>query len=340
MGSYPPESFIDLGLNKETRLEFIQGLIVPNSRFFIRNHGATPIIDPKAYRLKIEGSAITRPLELTLDDLLRMPSRSVLSYVECAGNGRSFFRDFLGRPAEGGQWRLGAIGVAEWTGVPLAEVLERAGVQANAVDVLLEGLDGPKVNRPIPIEKALDSNTILAYSMNGEAIPPDHGFPVRALTPGWVGINNIKWIGRIQVENRRILVTTNTTTYILDGPDYPEKPPVTLQSMKSAIALPWPAALPVGARTIRGFAWSPRGKIAKVEYSLDGGKTWALATLHEPNQLYAWVRWSFPWEAKPGSYTITTRATDEKWNTQPDKILWNRLGYLYNAVVGHPVKVV
>ncbi|MBI2866401.1 MAG: sulfite oxidase [Chloroflexi bacterium] len=323
----------------ESPLELLQGLTTPIPLFFLRNHGATPRIDDREWRLRVEGDAVERPLELTYEDILALPSRSVLRWVECAGNGRSFFSLFQGRPASGGQWRLGAISVAEWAGVPLANVLEMAGVKNNAVDVLLEGGDGPKVRRPIPLEKALDAGTLLAYAMNGEPLPPDHGFPLRAIVPGWVGVSNIKWLVRIEVSSQKVQTPFNTSSYILDGPDYPEKPAVTLQTLKSAVALPWEGTLPRGRHTVRGFAWSPHGRIARVEYSLDGGKTWGTARLEEPNLPYVWVRWSFPWEAPLGRHTIMTRATDEAGNTQPDSVLWNAQGYLYNAVVPHPVQV-
>ncbi|MBI2909532.1 MAG: sulfite oxidase [Chloroflexi bacterium] len=323
----------------ETPLDQVQGLITPTPLFFLRNHVATPIIDVKTWRLKVEGSAVEKPMELTFDDLLNLPSRSQLSWVECAGNGRSFFDKFGGKVAQGGQWRLGGISVAEWTGVPLSEVLKKAGVKSNAVDVLLEGLDQAKVGRPIPIKAAMEPHVMLAYSMNGESLPPDHGFPVRAIVPGWIGVANIKWLGHIAVEDKPVKTRFNTDLYIMKGPDYPYQPSLSLQNIKSAVALPWEATLKAGSRIVRGFAWSAYGKIAKVEHSLDGGKTWKPAVLLEPNTPFVWARWEFPWQAAPGNHTIMIRATDEKGNAQPDKVPWNEQGYLYNAVISHPVKV-
>ncbi len=325
--------------NYESPLHLVKGFLTPVPLHFVRTHDPVPRLRLEEWRLRVEGNAVERPVELTFGDLLKLPSRSVICFIECAGNGRSFFADLLGRPAEGGQWRLGAISVSEYTGVPLAAVLELAGLRPDARDVLIEGLDQLKINRPIPIEKALDPNTILAYAMNGADIPPDHGYPVRAVVPGWVGINSIKWVGRIEVSNQPIKVATNTTSYILDGPDYPDKPPVTTQNVKSAVALPWDATLPAGRHLIRGFAWSGQGRVIKVEYSLDEGKTWTQATIREPVLPLTWVRWEFVWDARPGKYTIRVRATDERGNTQPDTVPWNRLGYLFNAVVPHPVTV-
>lgn len=340
---FPPEVFIDHGINQETRLETLRGYLTPASRFFVRNHSATPALDLATWRLRVEGNAVERPLELTFDELLRLPSRSVICYVECAGNGRVFFKEQLGRVASGTQWRLGAIGVAEWTGVPLAAVLAEARVKPDTprdlLNVLIEGLDSVKVNRPISLAKALEEDTLLAYAMNGEPLPPDHGFPVRAIVPGWVGINNIKWVGRIEVRDRTIDVPTTTATYVLEGPDYPTKVPLRLQTLKSALALPWPAALRAGRHRLRGFAWAPTGRIARVEVSLDRGASWQPAALREPNLPRAWVRWEFEWEARPGEHVLMTRATDERGETQPATIPWNRQGYGYNAVVPHPVRV-
>jgi DMSO/TMAO reductase YedYZ molybdopterin-dependent catalytic subunit len=336
------EIFIDHGINQETRLETLRGYLTPASHFFVRNHTATPVLDARTWRLRIEGNAVERPFELSFDELLRLPARSVTCFVECAGNGRGFFKDVMGKVASGTQWRQGAIGVAEWTGVPLGAVLEMARVRRDTprdiLNVLVEGLDSVKVNRPMSLAKALEDDTLLAYAFNGEAVPPDHGFPVRAIVPGWVGINNIKWVGRIEVRDSVIDVPTTTKTYVLEGPDYPGKVVLREQTIKSAVALPWAATLPAGRRRVHGFAWSPAGQISKVEYSLDGG-AWQPATLREPNIARAWTRWDFEWDARPGDHVILTRATDDRGNTQPASIPWNAQGYGYNVPVRHPVKV-
>jgi DMSO/TMAO reductase YedYZ molybdopterin-dependent catalytic subunit len=342
----PSELFIHHGTNQEMRWEAMygRGYLMPNALFFIRNHDPSPAIDVKTWQLKVEGPGVARPLELTYDQILRLPSKSVVRYVECAGNGRGFFKEVLGKPAKGTQWRLGAYGVAEWTGVPLQEILDRAKIKRSAVDVMPSGLDVRKIERPMSVAKALEDDTLLVYAMNGDVLPADHGFPVRVLVPGWIGIANIKWVGRLVVSEEPIFVDKNTKDYVLIGPDFPEKPPakgpiLTLQTLKSAIALPWPATLSAGHNVIRGYAWSPHGKIAKVEYSVDGGKTWAAVSLREPNVPRAGVRWEFAWDAKPGDYAVMTRATDEKGNTQPEKVRWNELGYEFSAVIRHPVKV-
>jgi DMSO/TMAO reductase YedYZ molybdopterin-dependent catalytic subunit len=342
----PPEQFFDYGSNKEMRWEqlYPRGYVVPNELFFVRNHTRTPRIEVSTWRLRIEGSGVQRPLELTYDELLAMPSISVLRSIECAGNGRSFFEAAYGKKPQGTQWKLGAIGVAEWTGVPLSTILDRAGLKRSARDVMPQGLDDLLVRRPMSITKALAEDTIVAYAMNGEPLPPDHGFPVRVLTPGWIGVANIKWVGRIEVSEEALYSHWNTETYVLIGPDYPLTPPaqgpvLSSQSIKSALELARDGSLLAGRYLIRGRSWSPFGKIAKVEYSLDQGKTWRQARLREPNIARAWVRWDFDWEAAAGRYVIQTRATDAEGHTQPPWVPWNEQGYLYNAVVDHPVTV-
>jgi len=184
--------------------------------------------------------------------------------------------------------------------------------------------------------------------MNGDIIPPDHGFPARELVPGWVGVNSIKWVGKITVSQTPIRTEKNTTNYVLIGPDYTPPaspalgPAVTTQVIKSACCLPFPATLSAGSQKITGYAWSPFGKIAKVVVSLDGGKSFQNALLTGSNIERAGSRWEFTFNAVPGDMTITPRATDDKNNTQYDvsQQKWNQLGYLFGAMVPHPVKVV
>ncbi|MBM3221651.1 MAG: sulfite oxidase [Candidatus Rokubacteria bacterium] len=339
----PSDIFISHGINLETRLETLRGYLTPASHFFVRQHAATPSLDPKTWRLRVEGDALERPLDLGFDDLLRLPSRSVIAFVECAGNGRGFFKEFMGKVASGTQWRSGGIGVAEWTGVPLGAVLEMAKVRKETprdiLNVLIEGLDSVKVSRPISLAKAFEEDTLLAYAFNGEPVPPDHGFPVRAIVPGWVGINNVKWVGRVEVRTTTIDVPTTTKSYVLEGPDYPREIVLREQTIKSAVALPWGATLRAGVQRVRGFAWSPAGRISRVEVSVDRGATWQPATLREPNIPRAWARWDVEWDARPGEHVILTRAVDDHGNTQPASIPWNAQGYGYNVPVPHPVKV-
>jgi DMSO/TMAO reductase YedYZ molybdopterin-dependent catalytic subunit/mono/diheme cytochrome c family protein len=347
----PGQFFIPIGgANYETRLEKVVdwGYQTPDSLFFVRSHENTPFVDVANWRLVVKGDGIDNPLELSFDDILALPAVKVTRYLECAGNGRSFYASQMNKPAQGGQWHFGAYGVAEWTGVPLSEILKRAKIRKGAIQVMATGLDGPKIERPISVDKAMQDDVILAYLMNGDLLPRDHGFPVRTIVPGWVGINSIKWVGAITVSEKPIWTDKNTNNYVFIGPDYtppqgsPAKgPPVNEQVMKSAVALPWPAYLKPGKQTIKGMAWSPNGTIAKVEVSLDGGKTWQPAKLGTPNTEKAGVPWTLDADLKEGQATVTPRATDDKGNVQYDvsKQKWNQQGYVYGAYVPHPVIV-
>jgi DMSO/TMAO reductase YedYZ molybdopterin-dependent catalytic subunit len=296
--------------------------------------------------LSVEGDGINTPLSLSYDDLFNLPSTKVTRYVECAGNGRSFYDSILDNPAQGGQWHLGAYGIAEWVGVRLSEILGRAGVKSDAVDVMPVGLDSTGVARPMPVARAMEDDTLLAYMMNGDILPIDHGFPVRTLVPGWVGVSSVKWVGKLVVSTTKLYTDKNTTSYVLVGPGYqPEGqalgPAVTTQTMKSALCLPWPAALKAGQQKVVGYAWSPAGKIAKVDVSLDGGGTFQGASLVGPNIERAGTRWEFSFNASSGLTSITPRATDDQGNVQypASEQKWNQMGYVFGAMVPHPVTV-
>ena len=342
-----PAPFILHPTNLETPLSSLEGLFTPNELFFVRNHATTtPILDPVSFRLRIEGDAIPRPLELSLAELKEMPSRSVVAYLECAGNWRSFFGSVLGRTARGGPWGTGGVGCATWTGVPLGELLTRAGVRADAVEVLLTGADEVEVNRPMPIAKALDRDTILAYKMNGVDLPPDHGSPLRGLVPGWVASNSVKWLTRIDVSTETQWVRNNTSSYVLIGDEWPaeryapaEGGPVTPQTIKSTLALDWPAEVTAGRQVLKGFAYSPHADVVSVEWRLDDDEEWRAASLVSPAIQYAWRRFEIEWEAVAGPHMIRTRATDAAGNTQPDVVPFNESGYLLNIPLPHPIEV-
>jgi DMSO/TMAO reductase YedYZ molybdopterin-dependent catalytic subunit len=229
----------------------------------------------------------------------------------------------------------------------LREVLERAGITRRAVDVMPEGLDPAvagqgRVRRPLPVEKALD-DVLVAYEMNGEPLPPDHGAPARLIVPGWVGVANVKWLGRIEVSDRPLYSPWNTTQYRMTGPGYPpDSPPLTDQAVKSAFTgLPFGATLAAGrTHVLTGRSWSGRGPIRRVEVSTDGGRTYRAARLHGPNLPHAWVRWSLPFTpTRPGARELRARATDAHGRVQPDSVPFNTGGYLFWAVVRHPVTV-
>jgi DMSO/TMAO reductase YedYZ molybdopterin-dependent catalytic subunit len=342
-----PAAFIQHPTNLETRLELLDGVITPNELFFVRNHAPTPVIDATTWRLRLDGDGLRRPLELSLDDLRTLPAESLVAYVECAGNWRSFWEPLVGRTASGGQWGTGGISCAELQGPTLASVLERAGgVAADAVDVDLVGLDDGAFSRPMPIARALDPTTLLALSMNGEPLPPDNGFPVRAIVPGWVGSSSVKWLGRVRVSTPEIWSKNNTTSYVLIGPEWPPEQyapadgaPITTGVVKSALALPRPARLSPGIHRIRGFAYSPHGPIGSIEWSDDGGATWRAASILEPVHPLAWQRFEFEWNAPAGTRTLLTRATDVAGDAQPNAQPFNEKGYLLNIVLPHRVEV-
>ncbi len=343
-----PDPFIQRKLGLEARLENMQGTITPNRFFFVRNNSKSLDLDAQAWRLAIDGDAVAQPVELTYDDIRQMPSTTLTAYLECAGNHRAMFGLLNGREASGTQWERGAVSNGEWTGVSLGSVLELAAVDmSRARSVLLVGLDreSPEggFRRSMSIEKATDPDTLLAYGLNGGVLPRDHGYPLRAVVPGWVGSSWIKWIGGIVVSTEPAWTRNNTTSYVLIGDDYPpegqaEGAPVTEQSIKSALALPWPAQLPAGAHLIHGFAHSP-DPLAKVEWSTNSGATWTPATLHSPNGRHSWARFEFSWSPNAGDYTVMTRATDVAGNTQPDSVPFNEKGYLFNQPLPHPITV-
>ncbi|MFD9327852.1 sulfite oxidase [Streptomyces sp. NPDC060065] len=352
----PDDWFTARGTNAETKFASLAGTgyHTPNDHFFVRNHTATPLLDAEAWTLTLWGDGLAReePVEFTLDDLKRLPATTRTAFVECAGNGRSFFTTQQGQSVSGTAWTLGAIGTARWKGVRLAEVLRRAGLTDRAVDVLPRGLDAEyvtadgtnlgHVRRPLPLSKALD-DVLLAYEMNGEPLPPDHGHPVRVLVPSWVGIASIKWVGDIEVSAQPLYSPWNTDFYRLFGAAYPDggSAPLTRQTLKSAFELAWNASLPAGTgHRLTGRSWSGAGGVVRVDVSTDGGATWKRARLYDVPRRAGWVRWSTDWRpTTPGTYTLLARATDTTGRTQPETTVVNTQGYLFDAVVRHPVQV-
>ncbi|MBA2376025.1 MAG: sulfite oxidase [Rubrobacter sp.] len=350
----PPERFIDYraedpsqnhpvkdpGYNAEMRWRATTSsaeYLTPTENFFVRSHAPTPFIDAATWELKIEGPSLGKSLGLGYGDLLGLPSVSITKALECAGNGRVFFDENHGREAPGTPWRLGAVGVAEWTGVPLREILERANMKPSARDIMAGSLDGAGMRRPLPVEKALD-DAIVAYGMNGEPLMPDHGFPARLIVPGWAAVASVKWLGRLFVSDERLFSPWNTEQYVLTG-DGHDGSPVTRQVVKSALELAWNAEIPAGENTIRGRSWSPTASIARVECALDG-EEWREAAIEAPNLPGAWATWSFSVNLSPGGHTLRVRATDTDGDTQPEEPPFNDLGYLYGGVVGFPIRAI
>lgn len=355
----PPELFYDYGSNAEMRWEAMtgQGYLVPVDRFFVRDHTSTPLIDADAWRLRLFGSGLRgaptadSPIELSYGQLRDLPAVSLTAFVECAGNGRRFYTTQQNQSVSGTPWKLGAVGVAQWRGVRLSTVLRQAGLTRTSVDVMPEGLDPTfvsggvdlgHVRRPLPVQKAM-RDVLLAYEMNGQTLPPDHGYPVRLIVPAWVGISSIKWVGRIEVSDTPLFSPWNTQFYRLFGPEYPpEGAPVSHQVIKSAFELAWNAQLAAGqSHLLRGRSWSGTGPIRRVEVSTDGGTVWRRAAPLGPNVPDAWQRWQLPWRpTAPGPYALLARATDVTGTTQPDHSAYNTMGYLFDAIVRHPVVVV
>ncbi len=273
--------------NLEFPFSTLDSFITPNEKFFIRSHFAIPKLETDSWRLKIEG-AVDQALEINYDELLSMPSRTIVAMLECAGNSRVF----LVPQANGTQWELGAVGNAEWTGVPLKAVLERAGLHPDAVEVVLEGADTgeskeePKTSgiihfaRSLPLGKALDPEVLLVYRMNGVQLPQFHGFPVRAIVPGWYSMASVKWLTRIVVTTRPFngYFQSSEYSYWTRSNELPTLMPVTEIEIKAAIARPaMHEVVPANADyRMHGAAWTGESEVTKVEVSIDGGQTWDL----------------------------------------------------------------
>src|SRR5579883_2226288 len=305
--------------NSETPLESIHGWVTPNSLFFVRNHFETPAIDLPSWRLRIEG-CVNRPVELTWEQVMALPQRSVFATVECAGNGRSFLQTRV----PGVQWGAGAIGHAEWTGVPLCRVLEEAGVRPDAMEVLFEGCDrGSESDHPepmhfarsLPLAKALDRDTLLATRMNGELLSPSHGFPLRLFVPGWYGVASVKWLRRIEVLDRPFHGYYQSVKYTVQRqtPRGQEMVVVGPMAVKSELIRPTAGAeLGIGTNRLFGVAWAGEEAVGRVEVSTDGGRTWNPADLIGQRTPYCWTMWEYLWEvAEPGDYELLIRAVSE-----------------------------
>lgn len=345
----PADKFRTLGTNRETLFEALKGVgyVTPASLFFIRNHTSTPRIDATTWKLSIEGPGVVNPRTFTLDQLNALPQITLTRFIECAGNGRSFYDTQQGQAGAGTAWRLGAIGVGEWTGVRLSDLLSLAGLKNSAVDILPQGLDdvfaaaGIRPSRPLPIQRAVDDDVLVVTKLNGEPLPPDHGFPARLLVPGWIGIANIKWLGSITVSEQPLFNYFNTTQYTFRGGNYTEPYPLlSTQVVKSAFELPFPATLNAGVKLITGRSWSAYGKISRVEVSFNDGNTWTRAIIKPSgNDSQAWAEWQVQWRATAGNYGLKARAFDEYGNTQPVTTPFNSNGYQFDAIVRHPVKI-
>jgi DMSO/TMAO reductase YedYZ molybdopterin-dependent catalytic subunit len=322
-------------LNAETPLELHEGIITPNERFYVRNHNAIPSPPPT---LVVDG-AVEAPLSLTMAQLRELSPRSLVATLECAGNGRAF----LDPPVEGEQWRLGAVSTARWTGVPLRAVLDLAGVDRDAPEVLCAGADAgsPKeagrplaFERSLPMAKALHADTLLAYEMNDVPVPTTHGGPLRLVVPGWYGMASVKWLARISALRGPFGGFYQRDRYVVDGAPLREIEPRAI-----VIAPADGATVSRGtAVRIRGFAWSGRAPIEAVEVATDGGGSWQAAMLDVSDSIAAWRPWELSWTPeRSGTVAIIPRARDAR-GAQPLAPRRNPLGYANNAA--RPVRVI
>jgi DMSO/TMAO reductase YedYZ molybdopterin-dependent catalytic subunit len=317
--------------NLEFPFASLDGFLTPTEQFYVRTHFYAPKLDPKSWRLKIEG-AVSNPVEIDYDELVKMPSHTLTAVLECSGNSRIFLKP----PQNGIRWELGGVSNAEWTGVRLADVLERAGVKKDAVEVIAEGADKGEVKPPspatpgvipfsrsLPLAKARQPEVLLAYKMNGKELTPAHGAPVRLLVAGWYGMASIKWLNRLIVTKQPFHGYFQTFMYSLwdRSQGVPSLVPVRDIQVKSEIARPMLGeVVPSKSRyRVFGAAWAGSSAAAKVEVSCDGGKSWHEAKLLDEAAPFTWRRWEHQWPTpeKSGPCILMARARDAQGRTQP-----------------------
>ena len=319
-----------------------KGWITSNDAHYVRSHLSVPNVELNNWNLTVEGE-VNRPLKLTMRDIRGFQEVTRTVTLECSGNGRAF----ADPPVAGLQWEKGAVGTARWTGIPLRDVLMKAQVQPNAKHVILNGADMPiravpDFVRSIPIEKAMHPDTILAYRMNGAALPVLHGFPLRLIVPGWEAAASTKWIVHIQISEAEASGFFMQTAYRI--PNRPIAPgtlvdpkdtiPYTALSVKSIFTSPLDGAMvPMGSSIqLRGFAWAGEADITQVDVSTDAGSTWNIAVLDNDKARYTWRRFRYLWKPPAAkSFVVMSRATDSQGRTQPMVASWNPSGYLYNV---------
>jgi sulfane dehydrogenase subunit SoxC len=295
----------------------LNGMITPSGLHYERSHSGIPDINPDAHRLVIHG-LVKRPLVFTLDDLARYPLTSRIAFLECAGNSGILFQK---EPAPVNIQAIhGLLSCSEWTGVKLSVLLEEAGVDPQAKWLLAEGADAAGMSRSVPLEKALDDAMIALYQ-NGERVRPSNGYPVRLLLPGFEGNMNVKWLRRIKLTEGPTMTKDETSKYTITLPSGKSLQFVFPLEAKSVITHPSPGLTMrgPGLYEISGLAWSGYGKIAKVEVSADGGKSWGLAALQEPVLSKALTRFRMPWRWDGAPVTLQSRSTDESGYVQPDR---------------------
>jgi sulfane dehydrogenase subunit SoxC len=347
----PEISLDELQLSQRNHGMQLEGLrydVTPAGMHYLLIHFDVPEADHARWSLSI-GGLVDRPMALSMTDLRARPMTTVPVTMECAGNGRARLTP---RPISQ-PWLTEAIGTAEWTGTPLRAVLDETGIRDEATELVFTGADRgiqgeveQDYQRSLTIADAMRDEVLLVYEMNGAPLPPQHGYPLRLLVPGWYGMTNVKWLTGIIAVDERFEGYQQTAYRFRQRPE-DEGEPVTRMRPRSLMI---PPGIPdfmtrrrfvqAGAVELAGRAWSGLGRIERVEVSADGGASWADATLGEPASPYAWTPWTFRWNAaQPGEYELSPRATDASGNTQPLEQPWNLHGFANNMVQRVPVEV-
>jgi DMSO/TMAO reductase YedYZ molybdopterin-dependent catalytic subunit len=330
-------------------LEALDYDVTPAGLHYLLIHYDIPVVDPAAWRLRVDGR-VGRELSLSLDELRSRPAVTLAVTLECAGNGRAGLSPRpLSQP-----WLLEAVGTAEWTGTPLHGLLEDAGVDDDAVDVVfgaldrgVEGGEEQQFERSLPLTEALREDVLLAYAMNGAPLPPQHGFPLRLVVPGWYGMTSVKWLERITVLDRPFEGYQQARGYRLRQTPDEAGEPVSWMLPRSLMV---PPGIPdfatrerivePGPCAVRGRAWSGLGSVERVEVSADAGESWSDARLGRQPSRWAWRSWEWDWEPRgPGRHELCCRATDSAGNVQPLEAPWNLGGYANNEVQRVPAVV-
>lgn len=322
--------------NSEFPFADLDSWITPAERFYVRSHFPVPAFDPAMWSVAVGEE------RLTLADLERLPQRSFVATMECAGNNRAY----LDPPVKGVQWRLGAVSNGEWTGPSLRDVLSAAGARLDAPHVHLAGADRGEVEgrvvafvRSVPREKALEDDTIVALGLNGEPLTPEHGAPARAVVPGWYGMASVKWLERIEPRDEPSDDHFMVRDYTRAAPGGGQEP-LDWMEPKAQIARPAEDAIvSPGAVVVEGAAWSGRAPVVRVEISADGGSTWHAATLEGPEARWAWRLWRWTWRAAPGRHALLARAVDGGGRTQPSAPDGSSPGYVNHWIRPHAVEV-
>jgi DMSO/TMAO reductase YedYZ molybdopterin-dependent catalytic subunit len=330
-------------------LEALRYDVTPPGLHYVLTHYDIPAVDPDGWRLEI-GGAVREPLALSLADLMRRPAVTARVLLECAGNGRARLEP---RPVSQ-PWLMEAVGSAEWTGTPLAPLLDEAGLSAGVVDVAFTGADhglerGVEQDyaRGLPVSEALRPDVLLVWGMNGAPLPPQHGAPLRLLVPGWYGMAQVKWLTGVEALEEPFTGFQNATAYRVKTTAEETGEPVTRIQPRALMAPPgWPDFMTrerfvrAGQVELLGRAWSGRAPVTGVEVSTDGGRSWGPADLAaaDPAHPFAWRRWTFPWEARPGTWELLARAADAVGG-QPVDQEWNLQGVANNLAQRVPVTV-